>query len=124
MPGTMKLCALAMVIGTCLSLTSPISAQEVARGSLVDDERDASLYYPAPTNRPDARAIIHQKAQIRAYQRQSRLAALNWYGMSNSRPTAAPTPFTSRYSPTWEMPGGRPFSWHVANWPVYVYYTR
>ena len=34
--------------------------------------------------------------------------------MSNGRPIGAPTPFMSRYSPVWEMPGGRPFSWYPA----------
>jgi len=46
------------------------------------------------------------KGPSAAEQRQERMASMNWYGMSNSRPNAATTPFTSRYSSVWEMPAG------------------
>jgi hypothetical protein len=89
-----------------------------------DAERDQT-WYQAPTNyQPDTRAIIHQKAQTRAAQRDARMASLQWYGMSNARPTAAPTPFTSLYSPVWQQPGGRPFAWNTSNWPTSVVYVR
>ncbi|MEX0611178.1 MAG: hypothetical protein WD738_00495 [Pirellulales bacterium] len=114
---------MAVIVGISLS-ASVVIAQESGIKTSVDEERDESQYYQQPSYRPNARAIIHQKAQTRSYQRQSRLAALNWYGMSNGRPTAAPTPFTSLYSPVWQMPGGRPFAWHARNWPAYVVYVR
>ena len=69
----------------------------------------------------DTRAIIHQKAAWNAQQRMSRLAAMRWYGMYNARPTASATPFTSMYSPAWQMPGGRPFAWHQAPTTVIVH---
>jgi hypothetical protein len=113
----------AIAIGTCRLAGSFAAAQELDL-SAVDAERD-STYYQAPTYRPDPRSIIHQKAQARAYQREARLASLNWYGMSNARPQAASTPFTSRYSPVWEMPGGKPYSWYPTyRWPGYGYYVR
>ena len=65
----------------------------------------------------EAQTIIQQKAQTQAEQRQARLASLNWYGISNSRPSTSTTPFTSRYGSMWEMPGGRPYSWY----PPYTY---
>ncbi len=70
----------------------------------------------------DARTIVQQKAQARAEQRQDRMESLAWYGMSASRPTGAATPFTSRSSPMWEMPGGKPLSWYPS-WaqPNYVF---
>ena len=50
----------------------------------------------------DPRAAVRRKAEYRAAQRQRRLAALEWYGFSNMRPTANPTPFTGGvYSPGW-----------------------
>jgi len=67
--------------------------------------------WTAQVTKAKARTIVQQKAQVRAEQRQERMASMNWYGMSNSRPNAATTPFTSRYSSVWEMPGGRPYSW-------------
>src|SRR5438270_3405962 len=63
----------------------------------------------------DARAIIQQKAEVRAEQRGARLAASSWYGITNSRPSGTATPFTARYGSVWEMPGGRPYSWYPPN---------
>ena len=124
MAGIAKSCFLAVMVGLCLGAFSPLAAQEYGDRAPLDEERDESLYYQQPTYRPDTRAIIHQKAQTRAYQRQSRLASMSWYGMSNGRPTAAPTPFMTLYSPVWQMPGGRPFAWHTRTWPTYVVYVR
>lgn len=73
------------------------------------------------TYKPDPRAIIQAKAQVRAAQRMDRMAAMQWYGMSNSRPTASATPYCSMYSPAWQMPGGRPFGWyHSQRSPVII----
>ena len=123
MPGTWRISTLALAAGVYLAAGSPLAAQGPDNQAVVVEERE-STYYPQPTYRPDPRSIIHQKAQARAYQRQARLASMSWYGMSNSRPMAASTPFTSRYSPVWEMPGGRPFAWHPNSWPTQVYYVR
>ena len=80
------------------------------RGAAGDEESWA--YTPSYAYRPNPEAIIHAKAQARAQQRMSRIAAMRWYGMYNERPTASPTPFTALYSPVWQMPGGRPYAWH------------
>ncbi len=74
--------------------------------------------------KPDPKAVVQQKAAFRAEQRMSRMASMEWYGMSNSRPQACPTPLTSRYSPTWENPGGSPYSWFPYSRPGYVLYWR
>jgi hypothetical protein len=102
------------------------SAQEPLQDhSPADAERDQTWYrQPSGSLQSDARAIIQQKAQVRAAQRDARLASMSWYGMYNSRPTAAPTPFTSLYSPVWQQPGGRPFAWNTACWPTSVVYVR
>jgi hypothetical protein len=118
------ICVWAIVVGLNLAATSLLAAQQYGGVARLDEPREESLYYQQPGQRPDAQAIIHEKAQTRAYQRQARLASLSWYGMSNARPTAAPTPFTSLYSPVWQMPGGRPYAWHSRGWPTYIYYTR
>ena len=75
------------------------------------------------SSKEEARAIVQQKAQVRAEQRMDRLASSSWYGMSNSRPSGSSTPFTSRYGSSWEMPGGRPYSWYPAYArPNYVFF--
>ena len=115
---------LALTLGICFAACAPINAQDFSSLTTDIEERESS-YYSQPTYRPNSLAIIHEKAQARAYQRQARLASMNWYGMSNSRPQAASTPFTSRYSPTWEMPGGKPYSWYPTyRWPSSVDYVR
>ena len=108
----------------CFSLAAATRADEVQSPAPVAQVRDEGWYYQQPTYQPNSKAIIHQKAQARSYQRQARLAALSWYGMYNSRPTAAPTPFTSLYSPVWQVPGGRPYAWAPYSRPFYVTYYR
>lgn len=49
----------------------------------------------------DPKRAVRQKAEFRAAQRQSRLASLRWFGLSNARPTAGSDPFHSTYSPSW-----------------------
>ena len=125
MSRVMKTILPAMLIGLCLAANSTLRAQEYGYDSSPrDGERDQSWYQQPTTYQSDTRAIIQHKAQVRAAQRGARLASLSWYGMSNSRPMAASTPFTSRYSPVWEMPGGRPYSWNPHRWPAYGYYVR
>jgi hypothetical protein len=59
--------------------------------------------YLVDLQRQSAPVELHrQRAQLKAQQRGERLAALKWYGMSNSRPTAGVTPFVGmQYSPRW-----------------------
>ena len=61
----------------------------------------------------DPRAAVRRKAEYRAAQRQRRIAAMEWYGYSNSRPIANPTPFASGpYSPGWVSNNYRaPMEW-------------
>lgn len=114
----------ALTVGICLATWAPITAQDFSGLATDVQERD-STFYAQPTYKPNALAMVHEKAQSNAYQRRARLASMSWYGMSNSRPQAAATPFTSRYSPVWEMPGGKPYSWHPTyRWTGYGYYVR
>lgn len=88
-------------------------AQELGQNATVDSGESWSYEQNYP-ERPDPRAIIQQKAMIRAQQRMDRMAAMQWYGMSNARPTASATPFMGMYSPAWQVPGGRPFAWYYS----------
>lgn len=123
MPRTPALIVVAMFLGLCLTAGVTLHAQEFDE-TTQEVERDQSWYRPTNDYQPQTREIIQRKAQTRAAQRDARLASLNWYGMSNARPTAAPTPFTSLYSPVWQQPGGRPFAWNTSTWPGSVVYVR
>jgi hypothetical protein len=61
----------------------------------------------------DPKLAVRRKAEFRAAQRQRRIAAMDWYGFSNLRPTANPTPFTGGvYSPGWISNNNRhPMEW-------------
>lgn len=118
---------LASVVATCnLACASPALAQGYGSSwNRSDDERDQSWYsQQVAEDLPSPRQLIFHKAQARAAQRNARMTSMAWYGMSNARPTAAPTPFMTLYSPVWQQPGGRPFAWYTANWPTYAYITR
>jgi hypothetical protein len=114
----------AIAVLFCVGPAARLCAEEVVAPTPAAQVRDDSWYYQQPTYQPNTRAIIHEKAQARAHQRQARLAAMSWYGMYNARPTAAPTPFTSIYSPVWQVPGGRPYAWPPYSRPFYVTYYR
>ena len=72
----------------------------------------------------DPAQAVRRKAEITAGQRQARLAALRWYGFSNSRPVANPTPFMGQYSPAWVGNGYHPYQWVGVGSPsAVIYYT-
>lgn len=64
--------------------------------------------------------IIQQKAQMKAAQRQSRIATREWYGYSASRPKTNATPFSGMYGPQFQGHAiGRP-SAHYAQRPILI----
>ena len=103
------------VVCAGLSSCPCFAAGTLMNANAEEESREQSWNREQKTNsRQDARAIVQQKAQARAEQRNDRLATSSWYGMSNSRPTTAASPSASRYGSVWEMPGGRPYSWYPA----------
>jgi len=59
----------------------------------------------------DPKQAVRRKAEFRAEQRQKRMAAMKWFGQSNQRPQASPTPFYGTYSPYWAGNGADPYQW-------------
>jgi hypothetical protein len=98
---------LSLSAGSCFAAGTPNADAEETHEQSWSREQKAS-------SKQEARAIVQQKAQARAEQRMDRMASSSWYGISNSRPSGSSTPFTSRYGSSWEMPGGRPYSWYPA----------
>jgi hypothetical protein len=117
----MRLIWQAALVYASLTVGSAALAQKVDSTLPPGEPAAESWDYRPSSYQPNVRAIIHEKAIARSNQRQARLAAMSWYGMYNARPTAAPTPFTSLYSPVWQQPGGRPFAWYASR-PTYVFY--
>lgn len=49
----------------------------------------------------DPKVMIRKAAELKATERQRRIASLQWFGMSNQRPRAWSDPYNGDYSPTW-----------------------
>ena len=69
----------------------------------------------------DPKNAVRANAEFRAAQRMRRRAALKWYGLSNSRPTANTDPVHGTYSPRWISNGYNPSHWSgVGNTTVVI----
>lgn len=67
---------------------------------------------------------VRRKAEIRAQQRQNRLAAQRWFGVSNLRPTASPLPQYGTYSPIWVGNAYNPYFWTGTGQAVIYHIAR
>ncbi|HEX4149364.1 MAG TPA: hypothetical protein VHY20_10265, partial [Pirellulales bacterium] len=67
----------------------------------------------------DPRVAVRQKAEFDQAQRQRRLAAQQWFGVSNARPLAGITPFQGTYSQTWVGNTTNPMQWSGGGTPAY-----
>jgi len=119
-----------LLSGFVLAAVGTVSAQDLDTLPSPQETQTADPYSSTPYVQPTVpsyettvRTVSQQNAYARGQQRQLRMASMAWYGMSNSRPTVSTTPFTTIYSPVWQMPGGRPFAWNYSSWPsTYVIY--
>ncbi|MFZ5828693.1 MAG: hypothetical protein ACOY3P_01330 [Planctomycetota bacterium] len=70
----------------------------------------------------DPKLAVRRKAEKVTAQRQARLAAMKWFGYSNSRPRAGCDPVHGDYSPGWSSNNyWYPFQWNgVSGYPVLV----
>jgi hypothetical protein len=90
---------------------------EVANATHTVDGQQISLtpemlvYLQALRRHDDPKQAVRRKAEMKAAQRRARLAAMEWFGYSNQRPQASPTPFTGTYSPVWTGNSWDPYRW-------------
>lgn len=59
----------------------------------------------------DPKQAVRRKAELKTAQRNQRLAAQKWFGISNARPMASAQPFMDLYSPRWVGNGYNSFDW-------------
>jgi hypothetical protein len=69
------------------------------------------LYEQERSRYEDPKAAVRRKAELRAWQRAERLAAMKWYGQSNSRPVISATPHTDTYGAGWVSNTPNPYEW-------------
>ncbi|MHB8865108.1 MAG: hypothetical protein ACYC6N_22225 [Pirellulaceae bacterium] len=77
----------------------------------VTQTEDMWFYLQELRRYDDPQVVIRNKAERKAEQRRQRLAAMKWFGWSQSRPTANPTPSMGVFSPSWVGNGNDPYNW-------------
>lgn len=106
-------CSFALAIAF---VASPLLAQQgvIENEADVAEKRQAEWEYRQSVGIKTPQQIIREKAQVRAAQRMTRMAALEWYGYSVARPRTSATPFTAMYGGQWQGDVlGRPNAWHA-----------
>jgi hypothetical protein len=86
---------------------------QVATSGVVTPTVEMWFYEQEQRRRDDTKLAIRRRAEARADQRQARLAATRWYGISNSRPTVSPTPVCYGYSAYWGSNSFDPLRWNA-----------
>ena len=117
----MRRSVLTLTILPAMLLSSVLVAQDldkfsrpVAHSPAVDQvaqTEDMWFYLQELRRYDDPQVVIRRKAERKAEQRRQRLAAMKWFGWSQSRPTASSTPWMGVYSPNWVGNGSDPFHW-------------
>ena len=79
---------------------------------------DMWLYEQSWRRYDDPKQAVRRNAEFKAAQRRYRLAAMRWYGFSNSRPQASPLPQMGVYSPVWSSSHQDPYRWVGGGAPV------
>ncbi len=131
----MKKFAFYLTVLLCASSSLTAGAQEVELAPpdiqpqlpiVVQQEITPEMYLAwQRMQREDERwQAVRRNAEIRAAQRQQRLAAAKWFGVSNSRPQASPTPLMGTYSHYWAASGPDPYRWSVGGYPTTIIYIQ
>ena len=117
----MRRSVLTLTILPAMLLSSVLVAQDldkfsrpVGQSPAVDQvaqTEDMWFYLQELRRYDDPQVVIRRKAEQKADQRRQRLAAMKWFGWSQSRPTASSTPWMGVYSPSWVGNGADPYHW-------------
>lgn len=77
----------------------------------VAQTEDMWFYLQELRRHDDPQVIIRKRSEKKGEQRRARLAAMKWFGWSQSRPTANSTPWTGVAAPHWVGNGADPSMW-------------
>jgi hypothetical protein len=94
-----KSLAVAIVVGLLVSFGTQANADDLQAPPVLNERTEADYYQPQvpPRYEPDTRAIVRQKAMLRAEQRTARLESRRWHERSSSRPTIVASAWGSPY---------------------------
>jgi hypothetical protein len=99
--------------------SSTVPAQIVSPGE-VTATPEMWFYEQERLRYDDPQQTVRARAEYRATQRSRRLAALRWFGLSNSRPVVNSDPFHTTYSPRWVGNGYLPSEWVAGGGTPYI----
>jgi hypothetical protein len=88
-----------------------VEGGQIATSGVVTPTPEMWLYEQQARRRDDVQLAIRRRAETRAQQRQDRIAASAWFGMSKSRPTAQIVPIYTGYAPYWASNTYDPQRW-------------
>ncbi|HEV2968823.1 MAG TPA: hypothetical protein VGY55_02465 [Pirellulales bacterium] len=89
---------------------APIASHVASTGELTPTPE--MWFYEQELRRwDDPQTIVRTNAEEKAAQRRARMAAMAWYGLSNSRPNVSPDPTDSPYAAHWRSNGYQPSEW-------------
>ena len=110
------------VFGVCLLTALPALAERpdasnrtytatISAGELTSTP-DMWFYEQYMQQYQDPKMAVRKRAEFESEQRARRLAAMRWYGMSNSRPRVSSDPYHGDYSAYW----GSNNAWYPSRW--------
>jgi hypothetical protein len=99
--------------------TAPVAPRDASLGT-VTPTPEMWFYEQERSRQDDPKLAVRRRAELRGQQRQDRLASMQWFGMSNSRPTASPTPWFGGWSPYWGSNTYDVLRWRASTAPVVV----
>lgn len=110
-------CATVLLITTAswAAAQQPAAPRQVAvdqHPSMANVTPEIWLYMQEMERHDDPHMAVRRKAELRAAQRNHRMAARKWFGFSNARPSASPLPVMGTYSPTWAGNDSDPYRWN------------
>lgn len=94
------LAALAVLCGAAAA-QQPADVSAALSPGEVTPTPDMWFYQQYMSQYQDPKMAVRRKAEFQADQRARRVAAMRWFGLSNSRPYAFSDPYHSDYSPRW-----------------------
>jgi hypothetical protein len=103
-------CTLAQAQDAVTTKAHTVAPQSFSMGELAPTP-EMWFYEQWRRQREDPKVAVRLNAEFQHRQRQRRMAALAWFGFSNSRPTASPTPLMGSYSPAWRSNTRDPYQW-------------
>jgi hypothetical protein len=97
--------------------TPPMSSSSLHSGSSFELQPlqptpEMWFYEQEQKRREDPNAMARARAERVGNERQARLAALRWYGISNSRPLTGTDPVHGVWAPHWTGNGTNPDTWY------------